>query len=253
MDQPLCRSVLITGANRGIGLGLVQGLLAASPCPEVVIATCRCPESAQELQELCKQYSNIRVLPLDVVSESSIKETVKEVEDIVGEKGLNCLINNAGINVSASLEDVTTEAMLRTFETNTVAQLMLSKAFLPLLKKAAKQSSTMGCHRAAIVNMSSISASIGLAKHNDIYHVIYPYRTSKAALNMVTKCLATDLKLEGILCIALHPGWIQTDMGGTMAPLKVQDTVPAIISLLAQLSEKDNGAFLDWEGKTLPW
>ncbi|XP_033014830.1 short-chain dehydrogenase/reductase family 9C member 7-like [Lacerta agilis] len=127
MDQPLCRSVLITGANRGIGLGLVQGLLAASPCPEVIIATCRCPESAQELQKLCKQYSNIRVLPLDVVSENSIKETVKKVEDIVGEKGLNCLINNAGINVFGSLEDVTMEAMLTTFKTNTVAQLMLSK------------------------------------------------------------------------------------------------------------------------------
>lgn len=81
----------------------------------------------------------------DVVSENSIKETVKKVEDIVGEKGLNCLINNAGINVLGSLEDVTTEAMLRTFETNTVAQLMLSKVRTKSVNLASDLVQHMSC------------------------------------------------------------------------------------------------------------
>ncbi|XP_053137155.1 C-factor-like [Hemicordylus capensis] len=253
MAQPRCRSVLITGCSRGIGLGLVRGLLAASPSPEFVIATCRYPEKAQELQHLCNQYSNIKLLQLDVVSESSIREVVKEVEDIVGDQGLNCLINNAGINMLASLEEVTAETMLTCYETNTVAQLMVAKAFLPLLRKAAQQSSSMGCDRAAIINMSSLAASMQLTEDQEMYRTVYPYRIAKTALNMITRCLSTDLKADGILCISLHPGWIQTDMGGNEAPLKVQDAIPGILSVLAHLSEKDNGAFLDWQGKTLPW
>ncbi|XP_063001373.1 C-signal-like [Elgaria multicarinata webbii] len=248
-----CRSVLITGTNRGIGLGLVRGLAAASPSPELIIATCRYPDKAQELHQLCKQYRNIKILRLDVVSENSINEVVKEVEGIVGPQGLNCLINNAGINVLASLDEVTAETMLTVYKTNTVAQLMVSKAFLPLLRKAAQQSTGMGCHRAAIINMSSRSACMQFVDVNDLALGVYPYRIAKTALNMVTRCLAADLKSDGILCISLHPGWIQTDMGGKKAPLKIQDTIPSILSVLAQLGEKDNGSFLDWQGKTLPW
>ncbi|KAL8198431.1 UNVERIFIED_CONTAM: hypothetical protein K2H54_010458 [Gekko kuhli] len=250
--QLRCRSVLITGSSRGIGLGLVRGLLAACPSPDFVIATCRYPEKAQELQQLCKKYSNLKLLQLDVVSESSIKKVVREVEDIVGEKGLNCLVNNAGINVVATLEEVTAETMLRIYETNTVAQLMVTKAFLPLLRRAARQSTGMGCHRAAVVNMSSISASMELVQAND-FQMVYPYRIAKTALNMITRCLAVDLEPDGILCISLHPGWIETDMGGKLAPLKVQDAIPGILSVLARLSEKDNGSFLNGQGGTLPW
>ncbi|KAJ7306414.1 hypothetical protein JRQ81_009762 [Phrynocephalus forsythii] len=249
----LCRSILITGCSRGIGLGLVRGLLATSPPPDLVLATCRDPEKAQELQQLQKQYSNIRVLQLDVVSEKSIKAVLKEVEDLVGEKGLNCLINNAGINISASLDEVTTQTMLTLYETNTVAQLMVTKAFLPLLRKAAQGGTGMGCHRAAIVNISSDSASMQLVEVKKLCLQVYPYWIAKAALNMVTRCLAADLKSDGILCISLHPGWIQTDMGGKMAPLKIQDTIPGILSVLASLCDTHNGSFLDWQGETLPW
>ncbi|POI36099.1 hypothetical protein CIB84_000145 [Bambusicola thoracicus] len=225
MAQPRCRSVLITGCSRGIGLGLVRGLAASDPSPEVVFATCRYPDKAQELQQLSKQYSNIKLLQLDVVCENSIKKVVKEVEEIVGDKGLNCLINNAGINVLASLEDVTAETMLTIYETNTVAQLMVTKAFLPLLRKAAQLSTGMGCHRAAIINMSSLAASMQLVQANEMFLKVYPYRIAKVwmipwalltALNMITRCLAADLKSDGILCISLHPGWVQTDMGGNM-------------------------------------
>ncbi|XP_073172748.1 C-signal-like isoform X2 [Lepidochelys kempii] len=267
MAQQRCRSVLITGCSRGIGLGLVRGLAAASPAPDWVIATCRYPEKALELQQLSKQHSHIKLLQLestsllvfpflpvaDVVCENSIKKVVKEVEEILGDKGLNCLINNAGINVVASLEEVTAETMLTIYETNTVAQLMVTKAFLPLLRKAAQLSTGMGCHRAAIINMSSLAASMQLVTANEMFLKVYPYRIAKTALNMITRCLAADLKVDGILCISLHPGWIQTDMGGDMAPLQIQEAIPGILSVLANLSEKDNGSFLDGQGGTLPW
>ncbi|NWZ17564.1 BDH protein, partial [Agelaius phoeniceus] len=132
-----------------------------------------------ELQQLSKQYSNIRLLQLDVVCENSIKKVVKEVEEIVGDKGLNCLINNAGINVLASLEEVTAETMLTIYETNTVAQLMVTKAFLPLLRKAAQLGTGMGCHRAAIINMSSLAASMQLVQANEMFLKVYPYRIAK--------------------------------------------------------------------------
>nr|XP_009943102.1 PREDICTED: uncharacterized oxidoreductase C663.09c-like [Opisthocomus hoazin] len=206
-----------------------------------------------ELQQLSKQYSNIKLLQLDVVCENSIKKVVKEVEEIVGDKGLNCLINNAGINVLASLEEVTAETMLTIYETNTVAQLMVTKAFLPLLRKAAQLSTGMGCHRAAIINMSSLAASMQLVQANEMFLKVYPYRIAKTALNMITRCLAADLKSDGILCISLHPGWLQTDMGGNMAPMQVQEAIPGILSVLDRLGEKENGSFLDWQGETLPW
>ncbi|XP_042650920.1 C-factor isoform X1 [Tyto alba] len=209
--------------------------------------------SSKELQQLSKQYSNIKLLQLDVVCENSIKKVVKEVEEIVGDKGLNCLINNAGINVLASLEEVTAETMLTIYETNTVAQLMVTKAFLPLLRKAAQLSTGMGCHRAAIINMSSLAASMQLVQANEMFLKVYPYRIAKTALNMITRCLAADLKSDGILCISLHPGWLQTDMGGNMAPMQVQEAIPGILSVLDRLGEKENGSFLDWQGETLPW
>ncbi|XP_030078177.1 uncharacterized protein LOC115482497 [Microcaecilia unicolor] len=252
-SSPNCCSVLITGCSRGLGLGLIKGLAEASNSPELLIATCRQPEAAQELQELSKKYNNIRILQLDIVSEESRQKLVKAVTALVGAQGLNCLINNAGENISASLDDVTAEHMLHIYETNTVAQLMVTKAFLPLLKQAAQQNSGMGWHRAVIVNMSSISGSIQLVPDDKLFLQVYPYRISKTALNMLTKCLAEDLKVDGILCISLHPGWLQTDMGGNQAPMQVEDSVPSIVSLIARLREEDSGCFLDWKGEIVPW
>ncbi|XP_061869025.1 retinol dehydrogenase 16-like isoform X3 [Colius striatus] len=145
--------------------------------------------SSKELQQLSKQYSNVKLLQLDVVCENSIKKVVKEVEEIVGDKGLNCLINNAGINVLASLEEVTAETMLTIYETNTVAQLMVTKAFLPLLRKAAQLSTGMGCHRAAIINMSSLAASMQLVQANEMFLKVYPYRIAKNRLTTASSLL----------------------------------------------------------------
>ncbi|XP_032626221.1 C-signal-like [Chelonoidis abingdonii] len=140
------------------------------------------------------------------------------------------------------------------YTTNVTGPLLVSQAFLPLLKKAAQGSNQKGlsCSKAAIVNMSSEGGSI---QNVFIWHLgqAIAYRCSKAALNMLTKCQSLGYGGDGILSIAVHPGWVQTDMGSFTAPLTVDASVRGILNVLPTLSEKDNGAFMSWEGKVLPW
>nr|NP_001305780.1 C-factor-like [Gallus gallus] len=147
--------------------------------------------------------------------------------------------------------------MAEVYTTNTIAPLLLGQAFLPLLKKAAQGSpgSGMSCSKAAIVNISSIGGSI---KEMYIWETIQAvcYRCSKAALNMLTRCQSMGYREHGILCVALHPGWVQTDMGnvaGCTPPLTVDASVGGMLKVLSNLSEKDSGAFLDWEGNAVAW
>ncbi|XP_023698007.1 C-signal-like [Paramormyrops kingsleyae] len=248
-----CRSVLLTGASRGIGLQIVKDLAKKTEMPALIIAAARNPEAAEDLQRVAKEYSGVHVVTLDVTSQISIDAAVEEVSPLVGAEGLNCLINNAAVHKATDLEMVTAEEMLKTFECNAVSPLMVTKAFLPLLRAAAMRGSGMGVHRAAVINVSSSLGSVELNCGALTEFKCYPYRASKAALNMVTRCLAEDLESEGIFCVAVHPGWVRTDMGGPQADLSVEESVSSILSLLAGLSEKDHGGYLDYAGKTLPW
>ncbi|XP_056137891.1 C-factor isoform X2 [Lampris incognitus] len=195
----------------------------------------------------------------DVVSQSSIEKAVEEVDHLVHEEGLACLINNAGVNVVANLDTVNAEKMIENFHVNSVSPLMITKAFLPLLKRAASRgepgsTGRMGIHKAAVINMSSLLGSVEL-NWGDRANTFkwYPYRTSKSALNMVTRCLAIDLEPDGILCMALHPGWVRTDMGGPQAPLSPEESVSSILSVIGGLKETDHGSFLHYTGEPLPW
>ncbi|XP_074406988.1 uncharacterized protein LOC106629584 isoform X3 [Zonotrichia albicollis] len=130
-------------------------------------------------------------------------------------------------------------------------------AFLPLLKKASQGSpgSGLSCNKAAIVNISSIAGSIASAFGWELMQVT-SYRCSKAALNMLSKCQSLAYKEHGILCVALHPGWVQTDLGsaaGEAPPVTVDDSVQGMLKVLSSLSEKDTGTFQDWEGNVIPW
>ncbi|XP_026057963.1 uncharacterized protein LOC113043060 [Carassius auratus] len=248
-----CRSVLITGANRGLGLQMVRQLLDSPNRPQKIIATARDPAAAKELQELAKSHPNVHVLPLDVTSDSSVDAAAQSVESIVGTDGLNCLINNAAINIPCELDTVTRDAMMKTYESNTVAPLFVTKAFLPLLRRAAAQGSDMGIQRAAVINVSSLLGSVQLNWGEVGSFKFYAYRASKSALNMVTRCLAVDLEAEKILCVALHPGWVRTDMGGSMAPLSKEESISSVLSVISGLTEKHHGGFVDYTGESLPW
>ncbi|XP_035766458.1 uncharacterized oxidoreductase C24B10.20 [Neolamprologus brichardi] len=196
-----CGSVLITGASRGLGLQLVDSLASGQFSPGKIIATCRNPGNAQELQELAEKHPNIHIITLDVVNQESIEKSVEEVSKLVQEEGLNCLINNAGIKVEADFHSVTAEMMIENFHTNTVAPLMITKS----------------------------------------------------ALNMVSRCMAVDLEPDGILCMAIHPGWVRTDMGGSEAPLSPEDSISFMLSVIGGLTEKDHGSFLNFTGEQIPW
>ncbi|KAM6063526.1 C-signal-like isoform 2-T2 [Theristicus caerulescens] len=256
----LCvRSVLVTGANRGIGLGLVQQFLGMPNPPEWVFAACRDPKGqrAQELQNLASRHPSLVIIPLEVTDPASIKAAAARVGEQLGGLGLNLLINNAGIAKLNSLDNETLENMTQVYTTNTVGPLLLSQALLPLLKKAAQGSpgSALSCSKAAIINMSSCGGSITFPYGWDLMQVV-SYRCSKAALNMLTKCQSLGYREHCILCAALHPGWVQTDMGssaGHTPPVTVDASVQGMLKVLSSLSEKDTGTFLDWEGKVVPW
>ncbi|XP_064526876.1 C-signal-like [Pseudopipra pipra] len=259
MGELRVRSVLVTGANRGIGLGLVQHLLGLPNPPQWLFATCRDPKGqrAQELQNLASKHPNLVIIPLEVSDPASIKAAAAKVEELLGGSGLNILINNAGIANPISLDKETLETMTQIYTTNTAGPLLLGQAFLPLLKKAAQGSpgSGMSCSKAAIINISSTAGSIG-SPYPWKEVVFTSYRCSKAALNMLNKCQSLAYKEHGILCLALHPGWVQTDMGsfdGHTPPLTVDTSVKGMLKVLSSLSEKDTGTFLDWEGKVVPW
>ncbi|XP_042293580.1 C-factor-like [Sceloporus undulatus] len=253
------RSILVTGSSRGIGLEIVKQLVEKSNRPELIFATCRDPDGprSQNLKNLAAKHQGLEIVQLDVCKPSTIKEAAAKVSELLKGAGLNILINNAGIiKVESTLESEKQEDMLEVFKTNVVGHMLVSQAFLPLLQKAAKESTHKGmnCNKAAILNMSSEAGSI-----TNVYMwegaQVLSYRCSKAALNMLTKCQGLQHKKDKILCVAIHPGWLQTDMGnsGVLAPTKLDDGVRRILGMLPSLSEKNTGTFVCLDGKTLPW
>ncbi|XP_051657677.1 uncharacterized protein LOC127477406 isoform X1 [Manacus candei] len=150
----------------------------------------------------------------DTVNLPSIRGAVGAVGSHLKDQGLNLLINNAGVSSHATLRSVDPQEMLAVFATNVVGPLQVTKEFLPLLEQAAKGTGKEGlsCGRAAAINISTKLASLGLCLGVP-EAPMYPYRASKAAQNMVTRCLAAELQDKGILCVAIHPGWVKTDMG----------------------------------------
>uniref|UniRef100_A0A8C9G8M5 C-factor-like n=1 Tax=Pavo cristatus TaxID=9049 RepID=A0A8C9G8M5_PAVCR len=249
----LCvRSVLVTGANRGIGLGFVQQLLGMPSPPQWVFAGCQDPKG-QRAQ--VSGHSPPHLASAEVTDPASIQAAAASVGERLKGSGLNLLINNAAVLKVNSLDTETLKDMSEVYATNTIAPLLLSQAFLPLLKKAAQGNpgSGLSCSKAAIVNMSSTAGSI-----QDLYLWQYgqalSYRCSKAALNMLTRCQSMGYREHGILCVALHPGWVRTDMGGTLED-QVREflSVGGMLKVLSSLSEKDTGTFLNWEGKVMAW
>ncbi|KAL5275889.1 sni family protein [Megaselia abdita] len=246
------KSVLITGCNRGIGLGLVKEILKLPKPPKHLFATCRDPQKAPELQQLATEHSSLHILQIDLNNFTKYGGFVKSIDDIVKEEGLNLLINNAGIATkSTRINMVKDTDMISSFVTNTVAPVMLSKAFLPLLKKASafQPDAPLGVSRACIVNISSILAS----NAKNVEGGVIAYRASKAALNSATKSMSIDLKDSKIITIALHPGWVKTSMGGSNAPLDVDYSTKSIVQTLLTLNDTHNGGFYQYDGKELPW
>ncbi|XP_037937537.1 C-factor [Teleopsis dalmanni] len=245
-------SILITGCNRGLGLGLVKELIKLNNAPKHIFATCRDLAKATELRELADNNSNLTLFEVDLRNFEYYNQVVNEINEATEGCGLNVLFNNAGIAPKSTRISLVKEEDLRnTLTTNTIVPILLTKACLPLLKKASKRCANieMGINRAAIINMSSILGSI---EDNNIGG-LYAYRTSKAALNAATKSMSIDLFPHKILCVSLHPGWVRTELGGSNAPLDVDTSTSTIVKTLMELNSSHNGGFYQYDGKQLPW
>lgn len=225
--------IVVTGANRGIGLEFVKQL---SQQGHQVVATARQPDNAQELQAWAKDRDVI-VSQLDVSDNKSVQQFVQQFND----KTIDVLINNAGVYPqSGQLGSLDWEMFAKGFEVNAIAPIRLSEALLPALKRGE------GRRIAQVTSQMGSISDNGSGGH-------YAYRMSKAALNMGNKSLAHDLSEDGFVCLALHPGWVQTDMGGANAKLTPKQSVEGMIQNIFKSEQDKNGAFLSWDGSALPW
>jgi NAD(P)-dependent dehydrogenase (short-subunit alcohol dehydrogenase family) len=227
--------VLVTGANRGLGLEFVRQLLGRG---ERVIATCRHPGRALELTRLAGAHpGHLTVLPLALPEPRSIAELVREIEALDLRIGL--LINNAGMLVSGErFGAIEAKSLHDSFAANAQGPLLLTQALAPRLGDHAK-----------VVNLSTGLASIGGA--DSLYSP--SYSISKAALNMASKLLSIALSGQGAIVIALSPGWVRTDMGGANATLTPAESVAAMLRVIDALRASDNGRFLSHEGNAIGW
>lgn len=228
------KAVLVTGSNRGIGLGLVRHYLQAG-CR--VIAAARAPEKSMELQKLETEH-DIRLISvqLDVADEQSIANLANELRGME----LDIVINNAGINIEENLDQWTWPAFTSCLNVNVTGPAMLAQAVIPLMKEGS-----------SLINMSSAMGSLELNINPDNGMDIYAM--SKAALNMLTRRLAAKLENRRITVISISPGWVKTDMGGAEAPVMVEDSVNEMAGVFDNLSLKQSGQFFTSNGENIPW
>jgi NAD(P)-dependent dehydrogenase (short-subunit alcohol dehydrogenase family) len=221
--------VLVTGANRGIGLGLARHYAADGA---EVHGTARDPGSAEELREV----PGVTVHRLDVRDEAQSEALAKAL----GPGPLDLLIHNAGIASGwEDLDGFVAKVALDVLHTNAVAPLLVTRALLPALKKA----------RGKVVHVSSGMGSIS----DNGMGGSYAYRMSKAALGMAAKTLAIELKSDGVTSIVIEPGWVKTDMGGAGAPLDVETSVAQMTAVIEKRGLESTGKFFKRTGEELPW
>ncbi|KAL1948585.1 hypothetical protein VTO73DRAFT_10391 [Trametes versicolor] len=235
---------LITGANRGIGFELVKQLLT-SPT-NLVVGVCRDPEHATALADL-KQTTQgtLHVIPLDIADFDSVRASATQLERILGDTGLDYLINNAAIFTYDTAFTSDPDTLLRLLRTNVAGPALVAQVCLPLLEHG---------HAKMLVNVSSTSGSIGSVKHIEKEeHRVggAAYSISKAALNMLT--YKQKVERPDLIVLALCPGWVKTDMGGQQAALEPEESVAGILKVVTSATPADSGKFLSFSGVEAPW
>ncbi|MCE5233769.1 MAG: SDR family oxidoreductase [Mizugakiibacter sp.] len=229
------RQCLVTGANRGIGLAFTRALLADGAS---VLACCRAPAQAAALAELREAHpQRLRVLPLALPGEAAIAALAREVEAL--DVRLDLLVNNAGMLVSGErFGTVTADALRDSFAINAAAPFLLVQALAERLADGAR-----------VLNVSTRLASIA-----GVTELRTPsYAMSKAALNMATRQLAAALRGRGIPVVAVSPGWVRTDMGGSGATLDADASVRGMLALIDRVTLDDSGRFFGHDGSPIGW
>lgn len=223
-------NVVVTGANRGIGLELVRQLLARG---DQVEAACRRPADARELRA-----TGARLHAVDVADGASVAAFAAALDDTP----VDLVINNAGVfgDMRQRLADFNYEAATQTFEVNALGALRVSQALLPHLRRGTGKK---------LAYISSVLGSISNTTAPD--HLAY--RVSKAALNMIARSIAFELRDDQILSIVVHPGWVRTAMGGPNAPTSPAEAAEAILAQIDAATFTETGEFLDTQGARCAW
>lgn len=226
------KNVLITGAGRGIGLSLAKEFLNNG---YKVLATYRNPNSAKELLKLAEENKNLTVVTADVSDESSFGDLKAAVQHL---GHIHILINNAGVigGKARSLSDLNLNDMNQVFQTNTFGPIRICKAVMPFVPKEGK-----------VVQISSLMGSIS----DNGSGGYYDYRMSKTALNMFNMCLS--MEFPEVTCLTLHPGWVQTAMGGAGATVPTDECAKGLYKVITSATAAQSGDFIDYRGNELPW
>lgn len=233
-------TLIITGANRGLGLEFVRQFAA----DRWTITTIN-RRSSDELDALQKRYP-IQTIQADLTDDASLRRAVAEI----AHPSVDLLINNAGTMGDGSFSEsgfsyqafgtFNRDEWLRVFNINVCTPMVLSELLVGKLEAS---------DNPIIVTLSSMLGSNAL---NTIGNS-YAYRASKAAVNSITKSMGINLKERGITCVALHPGWVRTDMGGPGADIDAPESVRGMRGTIAKLTLEDAGRFLAWNGKAMPY
>ncbi len=224
-------TVLMTGANRGLGLEFARSYATDG---WRVHACCRHPEKAKALKAV---EGDLEVHKLDVTDGLRVAGLARELAD----DAIDVLLNNAGVyGPRSGFGETDFDDWLDVLKINTIAPLRMAERFVEHVARS---------ERKLIVSISSGMGSIAM---NDAGGH-YPYRASKAALNMVVKGLSADLAARGIIAVALSPGWVQTDMGGSSAELTPEESVAGMRAVIDGLTPADSGRFLNYQGEDRPW
>lgn len=225
--------VLITGANRGLGLEFTQQYAADG---WKVLACCRHPQSALDLQALAAAHSNVKIHTLDVANFAQIDALAMQLRD----ESIDVLINNAGVYPVSSFGDTNYDDWAAAFKVNSMAPLKMAEAFVQHIT------------RSQLKKIATLTSKMGSLDDNTSGES-YSYRSSKTAVNMVMKSLSIDLKPYGISVVTLHPGWVQTDMGGSNALINAQTSVSGLRKVIEALSLSMTGQFIAYDGKAIAW
>jgi len=226
------RVVFVTGANRGIGLEYVRQMVERE---YFVFAGYRSEARSRDLLAMAKKKDNLEAVTVDVIDAKQLEQVRDIISDRFGR--LDMLVNNAGIQIKYDnvIDDIEPDEIVENFRVNVVGPFLTAKILRPLLAKGSKP---------IIVNITSQMGSIEQASGNAV-----PYRISKAALNMLTKNQAVSYAEDGIIAVALHPGWVRTDMGGSSAPLSPRDSVAGMLQVIDGLKGRDSGRFFGYDGR----
>jgi len=230
-------TTLITGANRGIGLELAKQYAADG---WRVLACSRHPEKSDALNKLAAQHPGlVQIHQLDVNDLAQIDRLAKTLVN----EAIDLLMNNAGVYPDDEFKGfghIDYAKWMHAFQVNTMAPLKMAEAFVEQVS------------RSRLKIIATISSRMGSIDDNTSGGS-YLYRSSKAAVNMVNKSLALDLKSQGITAVVFNPGWVLTDMGGPNAMIPVEQSVKGLRQVIGKLSQADSGKFFDYDGQQIAW